>query len=79
MKRLLFLLTLLVWETSALQLLYSFAHSSKVKHYTHTEENYNAMLSRNSPVGQTSLIKGFHSIYLRLYSSLSLFTLARTL
>lgn len=52
-----------------------------LKHYTHLRKlKYILMLSRKPPEGPvTSAIKGVHSIYLRLYSSLSLFTLASTL
>ena len=64
-----FVLTLLVVETAGLQLLYG----SKVEHYTLIRRIHVPC----RPV--TSTIRGFHSIYLRLYSSLSLFTLARTL
>lgn len=49
-------------------------HSSKVEHYTHLRNLHVPC----RPV-TSAIKKGFHSIYLRLYSSLSRFTLARTL
>lgn len=63
-----FVLTLLLVEAAAVQLLYISAYLRKLQH----------MLRRHCrPV--KSAINMLSSIYLRLYSSLSLFTLARTL